>query len=256
MARLIRHSVVIAANLVGAVAFAWPFLVSAPAPTVQRALPYAWAVVLPLVLVMAAQALLGRGRDIRRVTLMATCVALAAAVRPIGAGVAGLEPIWAVILLSGRALGASAGFVIGALSILTSALITGGIGPWMPYQMMVAAWVGAMPAMLPRLRGRAEVALLAGLGAFTGLASGALLNLWFWPLAVGLTPDVSYTPGAGALENVRHWLHYGLLTSVGFDVPRAVVTALLLAFTAGPLLPILRRATRRTTLMPVLSPTQ
>ncbi|MHB0927787.1 MAG: ECF transporter S component [Candidatus Nanopelagicales bacterium] len=250
MARLTSNLLLAIANLVGALAFAWPFVFSSVDGA--RLVPYAWAVVLPVTLVIVAQSLLAHDRDIRRVTLMATLVALAAAVRPLGAGVAGLEPIWAVILLSGRALGARAGFVIGALAIAISALITGGVGPWMPYQMMVAAWAGALPGLLPRLRGRPEVLWMAGLGLVTGIVSGALLNLWFWPLAIGLTPEIAFTPGASALSNGLHWLHYGLLTSMGFDVPRALVTATLLALTTPRLLPILRRASRRATFTAVM----
>lgn len=243
MARLTSRALIIGANLFGALAFAWPFVL--PAAGASRVTPYAWSVALPLLLVVAAQALLARDRDIRRVTLMATLVALAAATRPLGAGVAGLEPIWTVILLSGRALGARAGFVIGGLAIAVSALVTGGVGPWMPYQMMVAAWMGALPGLLPSLRGRREVGWLTVLGLVCGLASGALLNLWFWPTAVGLSPAVSFSETASPLTNIVRWLHFGLLTSAGFDVPRAVITAILLALTAGRLLPILRRATRR-----------
>lgn len=250
MARLVPRAVLVIANAFGALAFAWPFVF--PSSGGSRLTPYAWSVAMPLLLLVAAQTLLSRDRDIRRVTLMATLVALAAAARPLGAGVAGLEPIWAVILLSGRALGARAGFVIGALAIAVSGLVTGGVGPWMPYQMMVAAWVGALPGLLPRLRGRAEIAFMAVLGLVAGMASGALLNLWFWPTAVGLSPDIGFDPGVAPVANIVRWLHFGLLTSAGFDVPRAVITAALLALTAGRILPILRRATRRASFVAVI----
>jgi energy-coupling factor transport system substrate-specific component len=250
MARLVPRTLLVIANGFGALAFAWPFVF--PGSGGSRLTPYAWSIAMPVLLLIAAQTLLARDRDIRRVTLMATLVALAAAARPLGAGVAGLEPIWAVILLSGRALGARAGFVIGALAIAVSGLVTGGVGPWMPYQMMVAAWVGALPGLLPRLRGRAEIAWMTALGLLAGMASGALLNLWFWPTAIGLSPAVSFDPSVAPIVNVERWLHFGLLTSAGFDVPRAIITASLLALTAGRILPILRRATRRASFVAVI----
>ncbi len=250
MRRLAPGALLVIANLFGALAFAWPFVF--PGSGGSRLTPYAWSVAMPVLLLVAAQTLMSRDRDIRRVTMMATLVALAAAARPLGAGVAGLEPIWTVILLSGRALGARAGYVIGALAIAVSALVTGGVGPWLPYQMMVAAWVGALPGLLPRLRGRAEVVWMSVLGLFTGMASGALLNLWFWPTAVGLSKDIGFDPTVTPLANVVRWLHFGLLTSAGFDIPRAVITATLLSLSAGRILPILRRATRRASFVAVM----
>ncbi len=240
--------------MLGLLAFFWPFVLDGEFGKVSRFAPYLWALALPALLIVAAQVLLGRQRDIRQVTLIATLIALGAAVRPLGAGVAGIEPVWAVILLAGRALGVRAGFLIGALTMLASAAITGGIGPWLPFQMMVAAWVGALPGLLPTIRGKAEVALLAVLGLVSGLAVGALLNLWFWPLAVGLTPDISFVPGSGAYTNLQHWLRYGSLTSFGFDIPRGVLTALLMVVGAPNLLPILRRATQRAHITAELAP--
>lgn len=241
-----QRALLVGANTLGALAFLWPFLLGGHVGTASRLVPYAWALVLPAVLLAAAHVLLARHRDIRRVTLMATLIALAAAARPLGASVAGLEPMWTVILLAGRVLGAEAGFLVGALAMLTSALITGGVGPWLPYQMMVGAWSGALPSLLPRLRGRLEVAWLMLLGLANGLIVGALLNLWFWPLAVGLSPAIAFDPAADGWTNVGHWLRNATLTSLGFDLPRGILTAALLGLAAGGLLPILRRATRRT----------
>lgn len=253
MPALIRRALLVGVNLLGFLAFAWPFVVGDRFGDGSRFVPYAWALVLPALLLVSAHVLLQRDRDIRVVTLMATLIALGAAVRPLGAGVAGLEPVWAVILLAGRALGARAGFLIGSLTMLTSAVITGGVGPWLPYQMMVGAWTGALPAILPTARGRREIVFMTVIGACSGILTGALLNLWFWPLAIGLTSDISFVPDAGTIVNLAHWLRYGVLTSFGFDLPRAVLTAALLALSTPTLLPILRRATRRARIAPVMA---
>ena len=62
------------------------------------------------------------------------------------------------------------GFVLGATTLFASALVTGGVGPWLPFQMLGAAWVGWGAGMLPPLRGRAEMLMLAAYGAVAGLA--------------------------------------------------------------------------------------
>ena len=242
-------------NLVGALAFFWPFVLGGRVTTteVSRLLPYAWTAVLLLVMVALMQTLLREHRDIRQLSMLAALAALAAAVRPLGAGVAGLEPIWAVIIIGGRALGPRLGYLLGAFSMLISALFTGGVGPWLPYQMLVGAWVGAVPGLLPAIRGRREAAALAALGAVAGITIGALLNLWFWPLAIGLDPAIAFIPGAPVLENLQNWLRYGLLTSAGFDIPRSAMLVALLGLAAPTLLGVIRRATRRASFEPLLA---
>ena len=55
---------------------------------------------------------------------------MGAALRPLGAGTAGVELVFFLVILSGRVLGAGFGFVLGALTLFASALITSGVGPW------------------------------------------------------------------------------------------------------------------------------
>ena len=252
---LIVRLAIIAGNAVGALALFWPFILSGvlSSTEISRLLPYAWSAVLLVTVAILVNTMLGRDRDIRQLAILAALAALATAVRPLGAGVAGLEPIWLVILLGGRALGPQLGYLLGAISLFTSALFTGGVGPWLPYQMLVAAWIGALPGIWPHLRGRAEIALMTTLGAVSGIVIGALLNLWFWPLAIGLDASIAFIPGASVVDNLGNWLRYGLLTSAGFDIPRSLVLATLLALTSQSILTIIRRATRRTSFIPLLA---
>jgi energy-coupling factor transport system substrate-specific component len=171
--------------------------------------------------------------------------AVVAAIRPLGAGVAGLEPGWAIIIIGGRALGASFGFVLGAIGILGSAILTGGIGPWLPFQMLVAAWVGAGAGLLPKFTGKKEVLLISAYGFVVGFLAGLLLNLWFWPFANGLLPEISFEPGLAITEQLSRWVRFSLLTSFGYDLPRGILTAVLLFFLANPLLKAMRRMTKR-----------
>lgn len=252
---MITRALLAVGNIIGGCALFWPFIFGARIDSVEasRLVPYAWALLLPIVLVLLMQTLLAQDRDIRVLAMLAALAALAAAVRPLGAGVAGLEPIWAVILLGGRALGPRLGYLLGALGMFVSALVTGGVGPWLPYQMLVAAWVGALPSVLPRVRGPRETVLMSVLGAVTGLLVGAMLNLWFWPLAVGIEPAAAFVPGLPASENLVHWIRYGVLTSAGFDLPRAAMLAVLLALSSTTILGVLRRATRRISFVPVVA---
>ena len=101
------------------------------------------------------------------------------------------------------------------------------------------AWLGRGATVLYALR--------------DGVLIGALLNLWFWPLAIGLDPSIAFIPGASVVDNLMNWLRYGLLTSAGFDIPRAIVLAVVLALTSQSILTILRRATRRASFTPLLA---
>ena len=72
------------------------------------------------------------------------------------------------------------------------------MGPWLPFQMLGAAWVGlGRRAAAGRLPARGEIPLLAAYSAVAAVAYGWLLNLWFWPTATGLPEALSFVPGAG-----------------------------------------------------------
>jgi energy-coupling factor transport system substrate-specific component len=111
--------------------------------------------------------------------------------------------------------------------------------------MFAAAWVGVGAALLPPLRGRAEVGMLAAYGAGVGIAVGTLLNLWFWPFTTGLPSNVAYVGGAPLGELLHRLFAFSVLTSLGYDIPRAILTATLLFIAAAPLLRALRRVQRR-----------
>ncbi len=103
--------------------------------------------------------------DAKGVALLGVLAAAAAALRPFGSGHAGFEPMWIVVVLGGRALGPGFGFCLGAVGMFASALVTGGVGPWLPFQMLGAAWIGLGAGLLPRADGRRELGLLAAYSA-------------------------------------------------------------------------------------------
>src|SRR6478735_2109288 len=124
-------------------------------------------------------------------------------------------------------------------------MVTGGVGPWLPFQMLGAAWVGFGAGCLPRANGRGEVAIVAAYGAFAGIAYGFLLNLWFWPFTADLPTRFSYVPGATIADNLHHFLAFCIATSLGFDVPRAIGNVVLVLAVGGPIMRALRRASRK-----------
>ncbi len=246
-----RSAVALAlSGLIGLLAFCWPLLVRHNS-SVAHATDAPWLFVLLLVLVLGVvlAEIAEGGMDAKAIALLGVLAAIGAALRPLGAGAAGLEPVWFLFVLSGRVLGRGLGFALGALTLFASALLTAGVGPWLPFQMFAAAWVGFGAGCLPRrVRGRWEVALLAAYGAVAGLSYGLLLNLSFWPFTVsgtGAPSTLAFVPGAPLADNVGRFVAFHLTTSLGFDVPRAVFTALLVALTARPVLLTLRRAARR-----------
>lgn len=234
-------------TLIGLIAFLWPFLLQKDSVFSNNSnnASILILIIIPLVLLVALADVMQGGIDSRSLAILGVLTAVVAAVRPLGAGVAGLEPVWAIIIIGGRALGASFGFVLGAIGILGSAVLTGGIGPWLPFQMLVAAWVGAGAGLLPKLTGKKEVLLISAYGFIVGFLAGLLLNLWFWPFANGLLPEISFEPGLAVTEQLSRWIRFSLLTSFGYDLPRGILTAILLFFLANPLLKAMRRMTKR-----------
>jgi energy-coupling factor transport system substrate-specific component len=239
-----------ASGVIGLLAFGWPLLVRNDSPVAHAAdAPWLFVLLLVLVLGVVLAEIAEGGMDAKAIALLGVLAAIGAALRPLGAGAAGLEPVWFLFVLSGRVLGRGFGFSLGAITLFASALLTAGVGPWLPFQMFAAAWIGFGAGCLPRrLRGRWEIALLSAYGAVAGLAYGLLLNLSFWPFTVtgtGAPSTLAYQPGAPLAENLGRFLAFDLTTSLGFDLPRAAFTALLVALTARPVLLALRRAARR-----------
>ncbi|MFD7660162.1 ECF transporter S component [Actinosynnema sp. NPDC059797] len=237
----------VVAALISAAAFGWPLLVSADAALARSASgPWLFALLLPLVLAVVLAELGEGGLDAKAVAALGVLSALGAALRPLGAGTAGIETVFFLLVLGGRVFGPGFGFVLGNTMLFASALLTGGAGPWLPYQMLGAAWVALGAGLLPPLRGRAELVLLTAYSAVASLVYGLLLNLSFWPFALGAaSTSLSYQPGGPLLDNLVRLVGFSLATSLGWDVGRAITTTVLVLLTGPVLLRTLRRAARR-----------
>ena len=239
----------VAVSALGVVAFTWPLLVSPAAGTVDVAhasdAPWVFVLLLPLLMAVVL-AELAEGRiDAKAVALLGVLVAVGAALRLPSTGVAGFELVFFLLIPAGRVFGRGFGFVLGALTLFASALITGGVGPWLPFQMFAAAWVGFGAGCLPPATGRRELALLASYGAAAGLAYGLAMNLWFWPFGAMAGSSVAYVAGAGLLENLGRFWAFHLTTSLGWDLPRAATNVVLMVVFGPAVLAALRRVARR-----------
>jgi len=241
-------ALLLAASALGVVAFGWPLFASRSS-AVDLAhsgdAPWIFVLLVPLLLGVLLAELADGALDAKAIALLGVLAACGAALRLPSGGVAGFEPVFFLLVPAGRVLGRGFGFVLGALTLFVSALLTGGVGPWLPFQMFGAAWIGFFAGCLPPLRGRAEVIMIAVYGAGAALAYGLVLNLWFWPFATGTSSSVSFVPGAGLFENLRRFWAFHLTTSLGFDLPRAVFTAAFLLVAGRPILGALRRVSRR-----------
>ncbi|MEU6254063.1 ECF transporter S component [Streptomyces sp. NPDC047043] len=237
-------------STVGAVGFGWPFLAppSSQIGTHTQDAPWLFAGLLVLLVAVVAATIAESGLGPKAVAMLGVLAATGAALRPIGAGTAGIEPMFFLMVLSGRVLGPGFGFTLGSLTMFASALLTGGVGPWMPFQMLAMGWFTMGAGLLPgpdRLRGRAELALLAGYGFLAAFAYGTIMNLAGWPFMGALASGIAFDPHAAVPANLARFLAYCVATSLGWDLGRAVVTVAL-TLTLGPaVLKALRRATRR-----------
>ncbi|MEV0279035.1 ECF transporter S component [Streptomyces sp. NPDC050610] len=236
-------------SAIGVAAFGWPLLAdSASGLAHSKDAPWLFAALLPLLLAVVVATIADTGLDAKAIAMLGVLAAAGAALRPLGAGTAGIEPMFFLMVLSGRVLGPGFGFVLGAVSMFASALLTGGVGPWMPFQMLSMGWVSMGAGLLPgpdRLRGRRELAMLAAYGAVASLLYGTIMNLQGWPYIGGLTSGVSFVPGDPLPDNLARFIAYCLATSLGWDLPRAVVTITLTLALGPTVLKALRRATRK-----------
>jgi energy-coupling factor transporter ATP-binding protein EcfA2 len=243
MPRPVELAVLAAANLLALGAFCWPLLAAALPQDAAAALPYAALAMAPIAVVAIVVSLDGSVRSAHTVALLGVLAAVGSAARVASTGVGGVEAVFILLILAGRAFGARFGMLLGAATIAVSSVLWGGIGPWTPFQIFACAWVGAGAGLLPRrVRGKAELWMLCGYGAVASYLFGLLTNLWFWPFAVGAGTGISYVAGAPLGTNLSSFLLYSLVTSTaGWDTLRAVTTIIGIAVVGRAILAALRR---------------
>ncbi len=246
-----RTAVAIAlASALGLVAFLWPFVVAPGTFTSTETPPLMFGALLVLVIAVVFAQVADGGIDAKALAMLGVLSAINAALRPLDAGTAGIETVFFLLVLAGRVFGAGFGFALGCTSMFASALLTGGVGPWLPYQMFGCAWIGMLAGLLPPLRGKAEIALLAGDGAVAGYLFGFLLNLSFWPFSLDPSSSIAYRPGLSFAELWHRYLLFDATTSLGWDTGRAITNVVAILLVGPVVLAAFRRAARRANFQP------
>lgn len=114
----------------------------------------------------------------RELVLLAVMVALAVVSRVAFFFVPSLNPMAAVIIISGIYLGSEFGFMIGALAPLISNMLFTQ-GPWTPFQMFsygIVGLIGGLPFIAKRAKN--SKLLLSLLGIAAGISYSLLMDIW------------------------------------------------------------------------------
>ena len=229
--------VMAAISFVGLAAFLYPFFTAeAPlSPEIQahsRDAPLIFGMLAALAASLFVVELSSQGMNAKIASVLAVLATCAAGLRLIPLP-AGASAFFFMIILGGYTFGPRFGMLLGAIALFVSAFAAGGLGPWVPYQMFAAAWLGMAAGWLgaarPSLARRptTEIVVLAAFGAAMGFLYGALMNLWFWPyIATG--DEVSWAPGMGIAETLQHYWAFYVLTSFGWDAWAALCNVLLI----------------------------
>ncbi len=245
---------------IGVVALLYPFLAtavqSAPAET-ARAGESTMLLFVLMGLCFAALLVEVQGQAVtsKHIALLGVLVAINAVLRFVEVGIpgpGGFSPIFVLIVLTGYVYGGRFGFLLGALTMLVSGLITGGVGPWLPGQMFTAGWVGlSAPLLRPLVRAlggaegsRRELVVVALFGALWGFLYGLIINLWFWPFIAGPAAQY-YETGLSLADVARRYAAFYLATSLLWDTMAMLGNGLLLLVFGRPALQALRRFQQR-----------
>ncbi len=264
--RLFNAAIYLAATLSGLLVLLYPFFL--PVATQQTGfgtlrtneLPFMMTFLLALCLVVLLFEAQDQMVNTKLIALLGILVAINSALRFIETAVpgpGGFTPIFFLIILVGYVFGGRVGFLMGALTMLVSAVVTGGVGPWLPAQMFTAGWVGMSTVILRPIVARftvrtsgskkaakMEVSILAGYGLVWGFLYGAVMNLWQWPFIMGPL-NQSYVAGLGLLGTLRHYLAFYMVTSLVWDVMAALGNLFLMLLLGEPALRALRRFRQR-----------
>lgn len=259
-ARFLSTATYVFSTILGISALLYPFFLpsmitpatTAPAYGIETSLSI--SVLLVICLLAIVFEVQSQTSNNRLIALLGVLVAINAVLRFVEVsipGPGGFSPIFFLIILTGYVFGGGLGFLMGVLTLLVSALITGGVGPWLPGQMITAGWVGMSAAILRKLmvalkldQRPIEIIVLALFGIAWGLLYGVIMNLWSWPFIVGPS-DQYWNLGISLGETARRYATYYLVTSFMWDLVASAGNAVLLLAFGAPTLRALRRFQKR-----------
>ena len=272
MHRILSISIYAFASLIGVVAFLYPFFTlaqqTAASATQQMAhgadSPLILALLIGLCLAALAVEAQGQAMSAKLIALLGILVAINTALRfaeAVVRGPGGFSTVFMLIILCGYVFGPRFGFLMGILSLFVSGIATGGVGPWLPYQMFTAGWMGMsagwlgllrtrtpgagyLPQRRPALPSRIEVVVLCLFGALWGFVYGAIMNLWFWPFQAG-DPAQSWQAGLTFVQGLQRYAAFYIATSFIWDAFAAIGNVALLSLFGMPTLKAMLRFKHR-----------
>ena len=170
----------------------------------------------------------GRKPQARELVILSVLSALAIGGRAVFFAMPGFKPVAAMVILTGVAFGAEAGFMVGAMTMFCSNVLFGQ-GPWTPWQMFAMGIIGLLAGICFRkgflYRERFSLSVFGGLVTF--LIYGGIMN----PASVLMyqaNPDWQMILTA-------------YITGVPADAVHALATVLFLWFLSEPMLEKLDR---------------
>ena len=244
MNRITSFAIYLLTITVGIATFLAPFILPQPEAIQSNLAPLLTMFLLGLALLVLLVEVQGQVVSAKIIAALGILVAISSVLRFIEVaipGPGGFSPIFVPIILAGYVFGARFGFLMGTLTILVSGLITGGIGPWLPYQMFTAGWIGLTSGWLPHpAKQQRELGLLLVWGFVWGVLYGVIINLYLWPLALGAAAT-SWRAGMSLGEAMTRYGAFYIATSLLWDMGRAVGNVGLLVILGIPAVQALSR---------------
>lgn len=241
-------SLALGAAATALLAFIWPLLITGAGVDQAQLAQGVFIALMPVLLGFVLVEFSSGKLDARRIAILGLLISLNSVIRLMGAGVSGIETVFFLIVLGAFVFGSGFGFMLGTGSLLVSALLGAGVGPWLPFQMMAAGLVGIGAGAVAKIgvSRRYELTALALYSVIASFAYGSLMTMWNWPFLAGVGSSLSYVPGAPLMENLMTFVRYEIFTGgLIWDLGRAITTVALIALTGKTLLATLRRAANK-----------
>lgn len=254
-------AVYVLVGVIGVIAFLYPFWL--PADTLPAEAHGGDAPLLAAV--VGALAVAAVTLEVRRGTMNGTTVSLLGMLSALAGMMklldlpGGGSGLFFLVILAGAAFGPRFGLLLGLTSFVVAAMLSSGMGPWLPFQMLTLSWMGAGAGWLGRvtirLGPRVETWALALYGWVWGFIFGAVMNLWFWPF-VRDGSELSWQPGMSVGQTLRHYWSFYVVTSFPWDAAGAIANAAIIVLVGRRLLVSFRRYAARLDPVTVLEANQ
>ncbi len=113
----------------------------------------------------------------RELVVIAVMCAISVVGRIIFAPIPGFKPVSAIVIITGTALGAEAGFITGAMTALASNVFFGQ-GPWTPFQMFAWGITGFLSGLIFFGKKKKSMFALISAGALGGVLFSLIMDVW------------------------------------------------------------------------------